>query len=199
MTEVESPLLELDDIQSGALYERPSPYVGTYLLLRIDDRTAGRELVSRLHALAESQRASTDPARDTSITIAFTYHGLQALGVPQTSLDSFAREFRAGMAARAAELGDVGDSSPEHWEKPFGHYRRACSLGRPLPRPGPASGRGGGRAARPVRASGRRADLAAGLLPAAHWSNVVRFQGRHRSGPPGKAAADRRRTPENSR
>ena len=120
MTEVESPLLELDDIQSGALYERPSPYVGTYLLLRIDDRTAGRELVSRLHALAESQRASTDPARDTSITIAFTYHGLQALGVPQTSLDSFAPEFRAGMAARAAELGDVGDSSPEHWEKPLG-------------------------------------------------------------------------------
>ena len=120
MTEVESPLLELDDIQSGALYERPSPYVGTYLLLRIDDRTAGRELVSRLHALAESQRASTDPAHDTSITIAFTYHGLQALGVPQTSLDSFAPEFRAGMAARAAELGDVGDSSPEHWEKPLG-------------------------------------------------------------------------------
>ena len=42
--------LELDDIQSGALHERPSPYVGTYLLLRIDDRAAGRELVRRLHA-----------------------------------------------------------------------------------------------------------------------------------------------------
>ena len=41
--------LELDDIQSGALHERPSPYVGTYLLLRIDDRAAGRELVRRLH------------------------------------------------------------------------------------------------------------------------------------------------------
>ncbi len=32
--------LELDDIQSGALHERPSPYVGTYILLRIDDRLA---------------------------------------------------------------------------------------------------------------------------------------------------------------
>ena len=41
--------LELDDIQSGALHERPSPYVGAYLLLRIDDRAAGRELVRRLH------------------------------------------------------------------------------------------------------------------------------------------------------
>ena len=30
--------LDLDDIQAGALYERPSPYVGTYLLLGIRDR-----------------------------------------------------------------------------------------------------------------------------------------------------------------
>ena len=120
MTGTDSTILELDDIQSGALYERPSPYVGTYLLLRIDDRAAGRELVRRLHAVAESQRASADPAHDTSITVAFTYGGLQALGVQQTSLDSFGPEFRAGMAARAAELGDVGDSSPENWEKPLG-------------------------------------------------------------------------------
>ena len=40
--------------------------------------------------------------------------------MPQSSLDSFAPEFREGMAARAAQLGDVGESSPEHWEKPLG-------------------------------------------------------------------------------
>jgi Dyp-type peroxidase family len=40
--------------------------------------------------------------------------------VPQTSLDTFAPEFGQGMAARAAELGDVGSSSPENWEKPLG-------------------------------------------------------------------------------
>ena len=39
--------LELDDIQAGALFERPSPYVGTYLLLAIRDRADGRELVRR--------------------------------------------------------------------------------------------------------------------------------------------------------
>jgi Dyp-type peroxidase family len=114
------PDLELDDIQSGALHERPSPYVGTYLLLRIDDRADGRELVRRLHGVIGSSRASIDPTTETSLTVAFTYHGLQALGVPQQSLESFAPEFRAGMAARAAELGDVGESSPEHWEKPLG-------------------------------------------------------------------------------
>jgi len=34
-------ILELDDIQSGALFERPSPYVGVYLLLSIRDRRDG--------------------------------------------------------------------------------------------------------------------------------------------------------------
>src|SRR3954451_20131955 len=52
----ESPVeasLDLDDIQAGALRERPSPYVGTYLLLRIDDRSHGRELLRRLIPLVE--------------------------------------------------------------------------------------------------------------------------------------------------
>src|SRR6187549_3180971 len=92
--------VELDDIQSGALRERPSPYVGTYLLLRIDDRVAGRELVRRLQHIVDNGRPSSDPAHDAWITAAFTYHGLKALGVPQSSLDSFAPEFRQGMAAR---------------------------------------------------------------------------------------------------
>ena len=116
----ESVSLELDDIQSGALHERPTPYVGAYLLIRVDDRTAGRELVRRLLSVVDSGRPTADPAQDAWITAAFTYQGLKALGVPQDSLDSFAPEFRQGMAARAAELGDVGESSPANWEKPLG-------------------------------------------------------------------------------
>src|SRR5215217_3213722 len=112
--------LELDDLQGGVLHPRPSPYVGTYLLLRIDDRRAGRELVRRLHPVVGAGRPASDPTRGAWVTVAFTYQGLQALGVPQASLDSFAPEFRQGMAARAAELGDVGDSSPANWEKPLG-------------------------------------------------------------------------------
>src|ERR671912_305557 len=111
--------LELDDIQAGALYERPSPYVGTYLLLRIDDRADGRELVRRLHRIV-NPAGGADTPDETSITVAFTYHGLEALGVPQASLDSFAPEFRQGMAARAEILGDVGESAPDRWEKPLG-------------------------------------------------------------------------------
>ena len=112
--------LELDDIQRGALHQRPSPYVGTYLLLRIDDRDAGRELVRRLHPVVDPAGHPSGPPRDAWVTVAFTYQGLKALGVPEDSLASFAPEFRQGMAARAAELGDLGESSPEHWEKPLG-------------------------------------------------------------------------------
>src|SRR5947208_9840588 len=120
MTATESISLELDDIQSGALHERPSPYVGRYLLLRIDDPAAGRELVRRLEPVVDS--SAEVPAADAEawVTVAFTYQGLKALGVPQDSLDSFAPEFQEGMAARATHLGDVGDSDPASWEQPLG-------------------------------------------------------------------------------
>ena len=120
VTTAASTALELGDIQLGMLHQRPASYVGTYLLLRIDNREAGRKLVQRLLPVIESARSSSDPARNAWVSVAFTYQGLKALGVSQDSLDSFAPEFRQGMAARAAELGDVGDSSPENWEKPLG-------------------------------------------------------------------------------
>src|SRR3712207_5528240 len=100
----ETVSLELDDIQCGVLHPRPSPYVGTYLLLRIGDRRAGRELVRRLHPVVAASQPASDPARDAWVTVAFTFQGLRALGVPEPSLDSFAPEFKQGMAARAAEL-----------------------------------------------------------------------------------------------
>ncbi len=113
-------VLELDDIQYGAVHQRPSPYVATYLLVRVDDRRAGRELLRRLRPLVDAAGPSLGGSLDTSITVAFTYMGLRALGVPEASLESFAPEFRQGMAARAAELGDVAESSPAAWEQPLG-------------------------------------------------------------------------------
>src|SRR5215472_2936984 len=118
--EASVPVLELDDIQSGVLRPRPSPYAATYILLRIDDRRAGGELLRRLSGVVTSSASPDRPGRDTWVSVALTLEGLTALGVPQTSLDSFAWEFRQGMAARAKALGDTGESAPEHWEAPFG-------------------------------------------------------------------------------
>jgi deferrochelatase/peroxidase EfeB len=42
-------VLELDDIQSGVLRPRPTPYAATYIALRVDDGGAGRELMRRLN------------------------------------------------------------------------------------------------------------------------------------------------------
>lgn len=112
--------LELDDIQSGVLRPRPSPYAATYILLRIDDRRAGRELMRRLSEVVTPAAAPNRPGRDTWVSVSLTFEGLRVLGVPQASLDSFAWEFRQGMAARASALGDVGESAPARWEAPFG-------------------------------------------------------------------------------
>ena len=93
--------------------------MGTYSLIRIDDRRAGREMLRRLSRFVAS--AATWSAESESwLIVALTYQGLRALGVPQDSLDSFAPEFQQGMAARAEELGDVAENSPANWEQPLG-------------------------------------------------------------------------------
>ncbi len=113
-------MLELDDIQSGALRPRPAPYVATYIALRIDEAKAGRELMRRVANVVTSAANPTSPLADTWVSVALTCQGFKALGVPQEAVDTFSWEFRQGMAARAHDLGDTGESAPEHWETPLG-------------------------------------------------------------------------------
>ncbi|MER7841944.1 Dyp-type peroxidase [Streptomyces sp. NPDC096040] len=120
MSEPPETVLELDDIQRGVLSPRPTPYAAAYLAFRIDDRGQGRELMRRVSGAVTSAADSASPLGDTWVSAALTCHGLTALGVPAAALDTFAWEFRQGMAARARALGDVGDSAPEHWEAPLG-------------------------------------------------------------------------------
>ena len=112
--------LELDDIQSGVLRPRPTPYVATYIAFRIDDRKAGRDLMRRVAGVVTPAANPKSRLADTWVSVALTIEGFKALGVPQESLDSFSWEFRQGMSARASDLGDTGESAPENWEKPLG-------------------------------------------------------------------------------
>lgn len=120
MIEAEGTKLELDDIQSGVLRPRPTPYAATYILLRLDDRNAGREFMRRAGPVVSSAIDLASPLGDTWVSIAVTFQGLKALGLPTQSLESFSPEFQVGMAARASLLGDTGASSPENWENPLG-------------------------------------------------------------------------------
>ena len=113
--------LEFDDIQAAVLYPRPSPYVGTLILVRIDDRRDGRELLRRLlPTLVSAAPRSRDMPPEAWAAVALTFRGLKALGVPADSLASFPKAFQQGMAARADILGDTGVSGPDRWELPLG-------------------------------------------------------------------------------
>jgi Dyp-type peroxidase family len=120
MTQSSSPTLELDDIKGIILRDRPVPYCGAYLLLRIDNPVDGCSLLRRLAPRVASGVNWQDHTDSAWFNVVLTFEGLKALGVPEASLRSFAPEFREGMAARAARLGDVGESAPNNWEKPFG-------------------------------------------------------------------------------
>ncbi|MFQ6229626.1 Dyp-type peroxidase [Nocardia sp. NPDC002869] len=90
---------------------------GRYVFLSFDDPAGGRAwldaLVDRVQSAAAA-RATMDSAEHWS-TLAFTWRGLGALGVPEAALATFPDEFREGMAARADILGDTGAGHPDNW------------------------------------------------------------------------------------
>ena len=112
--------LELDDIQAAVLYPRPSPYVGTLRSVRIDDRARWPRAVAPPHPLSRLGGAKlAGPDGEAWAAVALSFQGLKALGVPEDPLATFP-EFQQGMAARAAHLGDTGESAPDQWEPPLG-------------------------------------------------------------------------------
>ena len=98
---------------------RPEPYYGTHVLMHINDARSGREFLRRLIPHVASA-ADWWKARDAWIAVAITYTGLEALGVPNESLQSFPETFRVGMAGRADVLLDRGENDPKNWDQPFG-------------------------------------------------------------------------------
>src|SRR5262245_35767729 len=114
-----APTLDLHEIQATILRPRPAPYFGTHVLLHFDDAQAGRAFLRRLTPHVDSAAAwwsAVGPWLDVGIS----YAGLEALGVPQASLQSFPEAFREGMAARARQLGDDGVNDPKNWDRPYG-------------------------------------------------------------------------------
>ena len=60
------------------------------------------------------------PLRKLGSQLRSLYRGLESLGVPEQSLQSFPEAFRVGMAARADILLDQGENDPKNWDEPFG-------------------------------------------------------------------------------
>jgi Dyp-type peroxidase family len=87
----------------------------------IDDIATAEEVIAfnNLFKLAKNRHHGREGVvKATWTNVAFTFKGLKALGVPPEEL-SFPEEFAKGMAARAAEIGDVDKSEPAKWIPPL--------------------------------------------------------------------------------
>jgi Dyp-type peroxidase family len=123
--------LEHRHIQGGICkpYNRVSH--GCLLLAVVEDRKKARAYLAKLASEITSQYADEQPRADDDphdrLNVAITFNGLRRLGVNESELDRFPKEFREGMEARAGLLGDVRENHPENWVHPEWnvHYRQA--------------------------------------------------------------------------
>jgi len=118
-TSMHAPALDLHEIQATVLRQRPAPYFGSHILLHIDGAGAGRKFLDRLTPYVDCA-AGWRNATNAWIAVGISYAGLEALGIPRDSLQSFPEAFRDGMAARARQLGDEGVNDPKNWDPAFG-------------------------------------------------------------------------------
>jgi Dyp-type peroxidase family len=114
-----STRLQLEDIQGNTL--RPYGFENAaFLFVRVDDAELGRRWLGARADEVTTAEPWEEGKPMTTLNVRLTYSGLAALGVPERLLATFPDEFRAGMAARAALLGDVGANSPDTWEGGLG-------------------------------------------------------------------------------
>lgn len=108
-------MLELDDIQHFLLTRTPA-LAARYEFLEFRKQAAGRAWLAGIVDKVGTGKSVGSAAPDSRwVTVAFTWSGLQALGIDDRSLMTFPEEFRQGMAARAEILGTTGKNHPDHW------------------------------------------------------------------------------------
>ena len=76
-----APTLDLHEIQATVLRQRPAPYFGTHVLLRVDDARAGREFLAPADASCRFRSRLVERG-DAWLAVGISYAGLEALGVP---------------------------------------------------------------------------------------------------------------------
>jgi len=107
--------VELDDVQGLVRFGYGSLTDAVYVLARVRNVDAAR---TWLRSAPVSTAATISPPPVTALQIAFTAHGIEALGVSAEVRAGFSSEFLDGMddPSRARRLGDVESNAPERWE-----------------------------------------------------------------------------------
>jgi Dyp-type peroxidase family len=110
--------LDLHDIQGNILRGYRRDGKARFLFLRFTQAAAGRRFLRDLADHVTPARWS-GPRPNVTLNVALSYHGLCALGLSLETTSSFPLAFREGMRARAAILGDTGQSAPNRWDDPW--------------------------------------------------------------------------------
>lgn len=116
--------LELYDIQGNVLRGYGLPY-GYHLFVRIGDADRGRAWLAEAVDSVTTAELQDQMGPKVARNVAVSSVGLEALEVPPALQAEFSAEFRAGMAGRSAELGDVGATHPKRWELAAFRWRQA--------------------------------------------------------------------------
>ncbi|MEI7999791.1 MAG: Dyp-type peroxidase [Actinomycetes bacterium] len=129
------PVLDLADIQGNVVAGFHKDHQAL-VFVAFASAAAGRSWLARTAPMVASSRevasfnatfravvarsgSESSAPRAIWTNLALSHAGLAALGRPSSELTSFPEEFRAGMAARAALLGDTGASAPSAWPVEF--------------------------------------------------------------------------------
>ncbi len=108
-------MLELEDIQHF-LVARPPALAARYEFVSFTQPEGARRWIAGLlDKVGTAQSVAENAACTRWISMAFTWNGLRAIGVRDSSLGTFPEEFRQGMAARAQIVGATGANHPDHW------------------------------------------------------------------------------------
>jgi deferrochelatase/peroxidase EfeB len=108
--------IDYSDVQGLVCFGYPRMTEVCFFLLKVENPSAAR---SWLATAPVNTAVRMDQPPVTALQVAFTYDGLQALGVPQTVIQGFSPEFISGMAgegSRSRRLGDVGANAPSRWQ-----------------------------------------------------------------------------------
>jgi len=112
--------LELDDIQGYIIRGYSHMMYSRFLLLKVENSALAKKWISEVSDTFTNATHIPSKANlpDTCLNIAFTYEGLQALGMDKENADNFTREFREGMTTphRQRLLGDFESSHPDLWK-----------------------------------------------------------------------------------
>ena len=111
----------LADVQPNILAPFRREHAG-YYFLEIVSPNAFRATLRRIRRdFLSDQRSVLETPPAFTVNVAFTFTGLQRLGVAPNLLDTFPEPFQEGMAHRGDELGDTRSAASHQWESWYGH------------------------------------------------------------------------------